>query len=183
MGTFRNSAMDALAGVFRIPAVLAFSDEAQTQKLILQIEAMAARVTALEIRIAFVSFMPDLVERFHVMHRSVAHNEWASASHELRGMRQLVDRWTSVDAENGRFMAHIMTPSLDALGEAIEHNDYEGFADALAQSLEACKTYYIAAVRLRGFVTEPTSFWQLGCANTVGNVLVGTVMYNRGIST
>jgi hypothetical protein len=50
-------------------AVLADSDAAEIQALKVQIEALQARVKALEAQQTFTSFMPNLAERFHVMHR------------------------------------------------------------------------------------------------------------------
>lgn len=51
-------------------AVIADSDAADIQALKVQIEALQARVTALEAQQTFTSFMPNLAERFHVMHRA-----------------------------------------------------------------------------------------------------------------
>jgi hypothetical protein len=50
--------------------VVAGSDDVDVRALTRQIEALQARVSALEASRTFTAFMPNFAERFHVMHRA-----------------------------------------------------------------------------------------------------------------
>lgn len=133
------SALAALA----MPA-LADSDGADIQALQRQIDALQARIAALEAHRTFTSFMPDFAERFHVMHRAGESGDWAIASHELAEMKRLTKLSTSVDAEKGKLMQAMMKPSFEELESAIVHGNHEKFEKALANTTSTCNACHTA---------------------------------------
>ena len=124
--------------------LLADSDSKKSEALERQIEALQARVAALEERQTFASFMPNFAERFHVMHRASSANDWAVASHELEEMKRLARLSTSIDSEQGQLLQAMMGPSFEALSTAIEHNDLENFEKALLQTIQSCNACHAA---------------------------------------
>ena len=124
--------------------LLADSGGAKIEKLEHQIEALQARIAALEARETFATFMPDYAERFHVMHRAGESGDWAVASHEFEEIKRLTRISPSIDAEKGALMQAMLAPSFDALGEAIEHNDHEKFEKALTQTTNTCNACHTA---------------------------------------
>ena len=125
-------------------AVMADSDAADVQALKRQIEALQARVEALEARHTFASFMPNLAERFHVMHRAGEASDWAVASHELEEMKRITMLSPTIDKEKGQLMQAMMAPSYHALEEAIEHGNHEKFEKALEQTISTCNSCHVA---------------------------------------
>ncbi len=103
-------------------------------------EAMQARIAALEASRTFTSFMPDFAERFHVMHRAGEAGDWAVASHELEEMKRITSLSSTVDEEKGNLMQAMMAPSFEALEGAIEHGDHEKFEKALDQTINTCNS-------------------------------------------
>ncbi len=124
--------------------LLADSDGAKPEALEVQIEALRARIAALEAHHTFTSFMPDFAERFHVMHRAGDSGDWAVASHELEEMKRLTRLSTSVDADKGKLMQGMMKPNFEALENAIEHGNNEKFRKALEQTTETCNACHTA---------------------------------------
>lgn len=133
----------ALLAVLSAP-VMADEDAADIQALKAQIEALQARVKALEAQQTFTSFMPNLAERFHVMHRAGEAGDWAVASHELEEMKRITSLSPTVDKEKGQLMIGMMGLSYEALEEAIEHGDQEKFAKALNQTITTCNSCHVA---------------------------------------
>jgi hypothetical protein len=124
--------------------LLADSDGAEFKELEGQIKALRARIAALEAHHTFTSFMPDFAERFHVMHRAGDSGDWAVASHELEEMKRLTRLSTSVDPDKGKLMQGMMTPSFEALENAIEHGNNKKFRKALTQTTETCNACHTA---------------------------------------
>ena len=124
--------------------LLADSDGPKLEELEAQIKALQARIVALEARNTFASFMPDLAERFHVMHRAGDAGDWAVASHELEEMKRLTRLSTSVDAEKGKLMQEMMASNLEALEHSIEHGNHKKFQKALTQTTETCNACHMA---------------------------------------
>ena len=124
--------------------LLAYSDRAKLEELESQIKALQAKITALEAHHTFTSFMPDLAERFHVMHRAGDSGDWAVASHELEEMKRLTRLSTSVDADKGKLMQGMMKPSLEALENAIAHGNNKKFQKALTQTTKTCNACHTA---------------------------------------
>ena len=141
----KGSKLILVASISAILAVPVFADsDKDRQALEHQIEALQARVTALEAERTFARFMPDVAERFHVMHRAGEAGDWAVASHELAEIKRLTELSTAVDLEKGKLMKGMMAPSFDALGEAIEHTDHEKFEQALTQTISTCNACHAA---------------------------------------
>ena len=124
--------------------LLADSGKEKSEALERQIEALQARVTALEARQTFTSFMPNVAERFHVMHRAADAGDWAVASHELSEMQRLTKISASIDADKGKLMQTMMAPSFEALAGAIENTDDEKFDAALTQTIDSCNACHVA---------------------------------------
>jgi len=134
------------AATFAILATPAFadSDAAAVAALESRIEALQKRVAALESRLSFASFMPNLAERFHVMHRAGEAGDWAVASHELSEVKRLTALSTDVDADKGQLMQSMMQPNLSALDEAIDTSDKGEFAQALNATVATCNACHVA---------------------------------------
>jgi uncharacterized protein YabN with tetrapyrrole methylase and pyrophosphatase domain len=124
--------------------LLADSDGAKIQALERQVEALQARIAALEERLTFTSFMPDFAERFHVMHRAGEAGDWAVASHELEEMKRLARISPSIDSDKGKLMQAMMNPSFEALEKAIEHGNHDKFVKALSQTTDTCNACHTA---------------------------------------
>jgi len=124
--------------------LLADSDSKKSEALERQIEALQARIAALEERQTFASFMPDFAERFHVMHRASSAGDWAVASHELEEMKRLARLSTAIDREQGQLLQAMMAPSFEAMTAAIEHNDLGNFEKALVQTIQTCNACHAA---------------------------------------
>jgi len=129
----------ALTGV-----VLADSDASKLEVLQGQIEALQARIEQLEARHTFASFMPNVAERFHVMHRAGEAGDWAVASHELAEIKRITGLATASHAKNGKLMQSMMASSYDALDDAIEHSSHGKFENALEQTIGSCNACHTA---------------------------------------
>ncbi|HSS64381.1 MAG TPA: hypothetical protein VLS27_08095 [Gammaproteobacteria bacterium] len=134
----------AFAIAFFSGPVVADSDDAGLKQLEQQIQALQARVKALEARQTFTSFMPNIAERFHVMHRAGEAGDWAVASHELEELKRITSLSPTVDKEKGQLMIGMMGSSYEALEEAIEHGDQKKFAKALNQTITTCNSCHVA---------------------------------------
>jgi hypothetical protein len=124
--------------------LLADSDGTKIEKLEHQIEALQTRIASLEARQTFATIMPDFAERFHVMHRAGEAGDWAVASHELEEMKRISAISPSIDGEKGALMQGMMSPSFDALEDAVEHNSHKKFEKALAQTITTCNACHTA---------------------------------------
>ncbi|MDH3669971.1 MAG: hypothetical protein OES46_02255, partial [Gammaproteobacteria bacterium] len=88
---------------------MADTDSKELQALTKEIGALRAEVAKLRksvvslqaIRPTLTTLMPDLAERFHVMHYAGEAGDWAVAGHELLGMKSLIDVAKQVDPEKG----------------------------------------------------------------------------------
>ena len=124
--------------------LLADSDGAKIEVLERQIEALQARIAALEAHRTFTTFMPNFAERFHVMHRAGESGDWAIAAHELQEMKRLTRLSTSIDADKGKLMQAMMTPSFEELESAIGHSNHKKFEKALIQTTNTCNACHTA---------------------------------------
>lgn len=125
-------------------SVLGDSDTSELKDLKRQVQALQARVKALEARQTFTSFMPNIAERFHVMHRAGEAGDWAVASHELEEIKRITSLSPTIDKEKGQLMLAMMGPSYGALEEAIEHGNPEKFEKALEQTISTCNSCHVA---------------------------------------
>ncbi len=119
-------------------------DSQKVRALERQIEALQARVAALESRWTFTFFMPNFSERFHVMHRAGDAGDWAVASHELQEMKRMAAQSATIDAKNGKLMQDMMRASLESLEKAVEHGNAAKFDKALTQAVAACNACHAA---------------------------------------
>ena len=139
----KAAALASLVAILSTP-LLADAGKEKSESLERQIEALQTRIAALEARDTFTSFMPNLTERFHVLHRAGDAGDWAMASHELEEMRRLARLSTSIDSERGQLLQAMMGPSFEAIGTAIERNDGEKFRTALGQTIDTCNACHAA---------------------------------------
>ncbi len=125
--------------------VLAASDTADYDAIVKQVEELQNRITALEAtRPTFTTFMPDIAERFHVMHRAGEAGDWAVAAHELEELKRLTSVSTYIDADNGKLMQDMMAPNFGGLEEAIEHGSEKKFQKALKLTVATCNACHTA---------------------------------------
>jgi len=143
MRQMKAAALASVIAMLSMP-VLASSDEAKFEALEHQIEALRARIAALEAYQTFTSFMPNFSERFHVMHRAGEAGDWAVASHEMQEMKRLTILSSTIDSEKGRLMQTMMGPNFEALDKAIEHGNHEKFQRALVQTIDTCNACHAA---------------------------------------
>lgn len=113
-------------------------------QLMEQIKAMEGRITILESRFTFASFMPDFAERFHVMHRASDSEDWAVASHELQTMKQLIVSSKYIDAEKGALFQAMMGPVIDKMDNAISHANGKKMTAALTEAVQTCNACHTA---------------------------------------
>ena len=143
MKPLKAAALASIVAIVSTP-LLASSDEAKFEALEHQIEALQARIAALEAYQTFTSFMPNFSERFHVMHRAGESGDWAVAAHEFQEMKRLTRLSTTIDKEKGQLMQAMLAPSFEAVESAIEHNDHEKFEKALTQTIDTCNACHTA---------------------------------------
>lgn len=122
----------------------AHGEPVTVEALLHQIEALQKRVEQLEARHTFASFMPNVAERFHVMHRAGEAGDWAVAAHELAEIQRITRLATASDLEQGKLMQSMMAPSYAALEGAIEHGNAQKFAAALEQTINSCNACHTA---------------------------------------
>jgi len=115
-----------------------------TSRLIERIQTLEDRLAIMESRFSFTSFMPDFAERFHVMHRAGEAGDWAVASHELQEMMRLGRLSKSIDADKGKLLEAMLSPSFEALEHAIEDSNHEKFEKALTQTIDTCNACHVA---------------------------------------
>jgi len=134
----------SLASLIAILSTPLLADSGKEKSLERQIEALQTRIAALEARQTFTSFMPDVAERFHVMHRAADAGDWAVASHELEEMKRLTRLSTLIDSDQGKLMQAMLAPSFEALTSAIKNTEDEKFDEALVQTIASCNACHAA---------------------------------------
>lgn len=125
---------------------MADSDKESIHALQQALQALQKRVEALEaVKPTMASMMPNLAERFHVMHRAGEAGDWAVAGHELLEMKRLTDIATYIDETNGQLMQGMLEQNFTALEAAIDHGNNQKFQTALGQTVETCNACHKAA--------------------------------------
>ncbi len=123
----------------------AFASQHSNSKLLLErIESLEKRLTVLESRLTFTSFMPDFAERFHVMHQAAEAGDWAVAGHQLQEMKKMVESSTTIDAEKGQLFQAMMGPVIEEMEGAIGHGDEEEMHALLKQATQTCNSCHVA---------------------------------------
>lgn len=140
--------VSALPGIilgfgFLISSAFAHQDVLSSEVL-KRLDALEQRLSALEAARSFAGFMPDLAERFHVMHRAGEAGDWAVAAHELAEMQKLSRLSISIDAQQGMLMQSMLGPSFETLEGAIEHGNLKRFSKALESTISACNGCHVA---------------------------------------
>jgi hypothetical protein len=142
--TFKIFALTAM--ILLSPTIsIAASDTADYDALVKQVEELQNRITVLEAtRPTFTTFMPNIAERFHVMHRAGEAGDWAVATHELEELKRLTEISTYIDADKGKLMQDMMALSFKDLEGAIEHGNENKFQKALEQTVITCNACHTA---------------------------------------
>ena len=137
------STIALLAGVSSITK--ADGDAKDLQALQQALQALQQRVEILEsIKPTFTGFMPNMAERFHVLHRAGDAGDWAVAGHELAEIKRLSALSQYIDADKGAMMQAMMGPSYETLEEAIEHGNRDELRTALDGTVKACNACHVA---------------------------------------
>lgn len=143
----------AAALSFFVPvAAVADEDSSRLDRLTREVEALTEEVAQLRAKVELLDairptvtmLMPSIAERFHVMHYAGDAQDWALASHELLGIRHLLDVISRVDPEKGAVANGFLAANLDRLDAAIEHGNGEAFATAIKQTVESCNSCHVA---------------------------------------
>ena len=124
----------------------------QIQALKKEISALKAEVQVLRKSVAslqalkptFSTIMPDIAERFHVMHRAGDAGDWAVAAHEVLELQRLVSIAKQIDAEKGALMEGFMSGNLRTLNKAIGHGKRESFYKAMNDTVKNCNACHVA---------------------------------------
>ena len=140
-----KSVLIILAFIGSLSTNSAFANQHSDSKLLLErIEALEKRLTMLESRFTFASFMPDFAERFHVMHRAAEAEDWAVAGHELQEMKNMVESSTAIDTEKGQLFQAMMGPVIEQMEGAIGHGDEKKMHTLLNQATQTCNSCHVA---------------------------------------
>ena len=117
--------------------VSALNDEVERlKKAIVSLQATQPTVTTI---------MPNIAERFHVMHYAGEAEDWAVASHELMAIQHLLDVIVVVDPAKGAMANGFMSESFEQIDAAIDHENMKAFDKALAGAVEKCNGCHVAA--------------------------------------
>jgi len=121
------------------------SDEMDIQSMQQTIQALQERMKVLEaIKPTFTGFMPDVAERFHVLHRAGEAGDWAVAGHELSELKRLIALSVNIDADNGLLMQGMMKSSIESLEKAVAEGDNEKLGIAMEQTVNSCNACHTA---------------------------------------
>lgn len=134
-------------------STIAGTDSTEVQALAKQVAALDEEVESLKLAIVSLqatqptvtTIMPNIAERFHVMHYAGEAQDWAVASHELMGMQHLFDVIMVVDPAKGAMANGFMSDSFEQIDAAIDHENIKAFDKALAGAVEKCNSCHVAA--------------------------------------
>lgn len=111
-----------------------------------QVAALTARVADLErLKTSFTGFMPEVSERFHVMHSAGEQGDWAVAQHELNELKRLTEMVEVVDKKFGPLFKGFLSGHWQRFERAIEHKNVKDFRQALVQTVASCNQCHVAA--------------------------------------
>lgn len=135
------------------PPVLATGHSKDIQSLTAEVNALRDEVTQLRksvellqaIQPTITSLMPDFAERFHVMHYAGEAEDWAIVSHELQGLKQVIEVIKLVDPEKGAMVDGFMSENFKKIEAAIEHENMKSFNNALTETVANCNACHAAA--------------------------------------
>ncbi|MBT8433946.1 MAG: hypothetical protein KJN95_04765 [Gammaproteobacteria bacterium] len=146
-------AIPILVLVLQSPILAASSDTSEFKALSGQVATLQQEIAELKksveslmkLRPTVTTMMPDISERFHVMHYAGHEQDWAVASHELQVLKSLIDRIQLVDAEKGAMANGFLRDGFNQLEAAIEHESKESFNQALDATVANCNSCHVAA--------------------------------------
>ncbi|MCZ6578358.1 MAG: hypothetical protein O7D36_04805 [Gammaproteobacteria bacterium] len=120
------------------------NQDSNSDLLLERIQTLEERLTVLESRFSFSSFMPDFAERFHVMHRASESDDWAVASHELQEMKRLIELSITIDADKGHLLQAMMGPVMAKMDSAIGHANGKKMVTLLSEAVQTCNSCHVA---------------------------------------
>lgn len=132
---------------------IAAANSNDVQALAKQVEVLNSEVARLRLIVeslqaiqpTIASLMPEFAERFHVMHYAGEAEDWAVASHELHGLKRLVEIMIQVDPDKGAMANGFLLGNFEDIDAAIEHEEIRAFTKSLAETVENCNSCHIAA--------------------------------------
>ena len=141
-----------LAMVLLSPMLAASSDTGDSKALSARVDELQREIAQLrksvemltKLRPTVTTMMPDISERFHVMHFAGDAQDWALASHELQVLRGLVGKIELVDPEKGAMANGFLLNNFNKLEAAIEHENGESFDQALESTVDSCNSCHVA---------------------------------------
>ena len=133
-------------------AAVADTDSKEVQAMTKQIAVLTDEVARLlkavrslqAIQPTIASLMPEFSERFHVMHYAGEAEDWAVASHELFGLKRLIEIMKQVDPEKGSMVYGFLLKNFNDLDADIEHKNLESFQNSLIETTKNCNTCHAA---------------------------------------
>ncbi len=141
------------APLLQYPALaLANSDSDTVRQLSQQVEQLSREVDSLKksvellnsIRPSVTRLMPEIAERFHVMHYAGEADDWALAAHELMGIQELIGIIEKIDPVKGAMANGFLSNNFAELNAAIEHGSRKDFSAALESTVESCNGCHVA---------------------------------------
>jgi len=110
-----------------------------------EVAQLKASVELLDaIRPTTTMLMPEIAERFHVMHYAGEAEDWALAAHELLGIEHLLEVITLIDPQKGALANGFLAPQMDRLDAAIDHGNRAGFIETIEQMVASCNACHVA---------------------------------------
>lgn len=133
-------------------SLMASSDSKDVQTLDREVRALKSEVAQLRtivellraIQPTITSLMPEFAERFHVMHYAGEAQDWAVVSHELQGLKRVMQVIKLVDPEKGGMIEGFMGGNFNQIEAAIEHENMKSFNKALEATVNNCNSCHVA---------------------------------------
>ena len=151
---WRNTTITLLAVLTYLPTTANTSQDMnendvlrqQIQVLKNEVKVMQVAIEALQATQPTVTMlMPDIAERFHVMHYAGEAEDWALAAHELEGMKGLISIMGQVDSVKGSMATGFLQQNFNQLDAAIDHGDVKTFGKAIDATLKSCNACHVAS--------------------------------------
>jgi len=150
---YRYLSLITIASCLLIPVTgNADEDTARVAELSRQVDTLSEQVAHLQavvelldaIRPTTTMLMPEIAERFHVMHYAGEAEDWALAAHELLGIERLLEIIERVDPQKGRLAMQFLQPQLEHLDAAIDHGNRANFVRDIEQTVASCNACHVA---------------------------------------
>jgi len=133
-------------------AAVADAQSERIAALTRQVDSLNKKVAKLEktvellnaIRPTVTTLMPDVAERFHVMHYAGDAEDWALASHEMHGIEHLLGVIKDVDPEKGAMARGFLAADLEHVDAAIDSGNRDAFDKAITHMVGDCNACHTA---------------------------------------